>query len=140
MRACEIADHDAAIRLLDQLSLHYERTRGKSDRRTVEAKRELANRLSASGDHFRAWSMHEGLLEDQLQQAGVRDPETTIAAWNLFITLKDAQDRRRARETLRDCLIWLLSEEPTQLHPAQRRLIPAIAWGRRRVKRWFRWL
>ena len=71
---------------------------------------------------IRSGQVQEKVLAINRRIFGKRHPNTTIAAWNLQLTLKEMHEHRNASRLLDSDLAWLLNQDLEQLGAAQRQI------------------
>ena len=79
------------------------------------------------GDLAGARKLQEETLAIQRRVLGPEHPNTSISAWNLFLTLRDLGDHAAARAVLKRDLLWLLDRDPATLGADQRKIRDYVA-------------
>ena len=82
----------------------------------------LAATLQAQGDLAGAREIQEQVLEISRRILGKEHPSTSIAAWNLYVTLFKLGDSARATTVIQRDLIWLLDRNPAFIGADQRQI------------------
>ncbi|HWQ94345.1 MAG TPA: tetratricopeptide repeat-containing protein, partial [Gammaproteobacteria bacterium] len=70
-----------------------------------------------------ARALHEQVLAVRRRVLGEEHPDTTISAWNLFMSLLYLQEVDAAREILVRHLAWLLQTDPQALSFEQQQIL-----------------
>jgi hypothetical protein len=80
----------------------------------------LAETVRAQGDLAAARGLQEQVLDLYRASLGEQHADTTVSAWNLFLTLWDQEDVGAMRRVLQRDLAWLLDQPSERLDPTQR--------------------
>ena len=82
----------------------------------------LAETLRAQGELAGARAVHERVLEVRRRVLGEEHPDTSLSAWNLFLTLVQLNEIATAKRIIHDRLRWLLERDPATLDTNQQQI------------------
>ncbi|MCL6507352.1 MAG: tetratricopeptide repeat protein, partial [Bryobacteraceae bacterium] len=74
-----------------------------------------------------ARALKEQVLEARRRLLGAEHPDTTIAAWNYWLTLRAAGEQEAAARVFEECLRWLVERDPATLGVDQRKIRVMVA-------------
>jgi Tetratricopeptide repeat len=89
---------------------------------TLSSMNSLSLTLDAMGDLVAERKLQVEMLGIYLRVLGPEHRDTSIAAWNLFQTLRDLRKNEEARAVLERDLLWLLDRESATLGADQRKI------------------
>lgn len=89
---------------------------------TLTSMNNLASTLRAQGDVRGARALQEKVLEIRRRVLGEEHPDTTVVAWNFFVTLCQMDEHDAAQAVINEYLSWLLAEG-VELQSADQRQI-----------------
>jgi tetratricopeptide (TPR) repeat protein len=93
----------------------------------MQAHGNLAKTLWSQGDLPAARRLQEESLAIHRSVLGPEHPNTSIVAWNLFLTLQDLGDHSAAAALLDRYLKWLPERDPATLSADLRKIYATVA-------------
>ena len=121
----------SALRRVREVQLRQLRFRrqtlGEDHPQTLEAMDQLAQTLSALGDHERSRQLCEQALRRQVRLLGERAPQTVRCAWTLMRALLALGDRAAMRVVFGQHLAWLCEVTEDEVDRELRRIQTWVA-------------
>lgn len=113
-------DVEGAATLLSQALYCLTSTFGANHAATLTAKGDLSAILFELGHDEKAEALELEALESARAHLGKTHPVTCVLAWNRALNYQRYGNSAAAKETIRNDLTWLLTEDPAALEDDQR--------------------